>query len=98
METPILANFSCATKLPYPPLEEAKPCSPNLSSFLSRTPQQTGTLGSLHGTSTLGNSSKESSYSISRGAKRSSIRKKISFPSFNEKKKHYPIYTEGFYS
>jgi hypothetical protein len=75
-----------------------KPPSSNPSSFLSRTPQQTGIPGSPQGASTFGNSSKESSYSISRGSKRSSIRKKIFYPALSEKKKYSPISTRGFYS
>jgi hypothetical protein len=68
-----------------------KPPSPNPSSFLLRMLQQTGTPDSLQGASTLGNSSKMSSCSISRGSNRSSKWKKIFCPALNEKKKHSPI-------
>jgi hypothetical protein len=51
-----------------------------------------------HGAPTMGNNSKESSYSISRGSKKSSIRKKISCPTLGEKKKHSPISIRDFYS
>jgi hypothetical protein len=39
-----------------------------------------------HYASTLGNSTKKSSYSISRGSRRSSIQKKISCPALSEKR------------
>jgi hypothetical protein len=73
-----------------------KPPSPNPSSFLSRTPQQTGTPGSPQGASTFGNSSKESSYSISRGSKRSSIRKKIFLSCAQREKEILPNFYQRF--
>jgi hypothetical protein len=58
-KTPILTNFSCATKLPLPQPEGMKPPSPNPSSSLSRIPQQTVTPGPRQDASILGNNSKK---------------------------------------
>jgi hypothetical protein len=58
-KTPILTNFSCATKLPLPQPEGMKPPLPNPSSSLSRIPPQTVTPGSRQDASILGNNSKK---------------------------------------